>query len=101
MEKRLRLVKDGKEEVQREAPLDQEERLRIWRNMTASMMDGALDKWTEIYKEFEGQVVSGVMVEKDASEGFVPECGWPEFLERMWSLHHYLDQMKRICEGKA
>jgi hypothetical protein len=40
------------------------------------------------------------MVTPEAEKGFRPKCGWPEFLEKMWVLRHYLDYAKRYSEGK-
>jgi hypothetical protein len=31
------------------------------------------------------------------AKGFVPPCGWPELLEKLWQLKHYLDSIERIC----
>jgi hypothetical protein len=36
------------------------------------------------------------MILPDAERGFVPECGWPEFLEKIWLLRHYVDYTKRF-----
>ena len=77
------------------------ERLRTFRNMAGSMMEDALGVWTEIYGQLESALKHGVMVRAGANSGFIPGCGWPEFMEKMWLLKHYLDHMKRICEGKA
>jgi hypothetical protein len=32
------------------------------------------------------------------AEGFKPACGWPEFLEKLWLLKHYLDYIHRFCK---
>jgi hypothetical protein len=40
------------------------------------------------------------MVTAEMQKGFVPACGWPEFLEKMWLLKHYLDSVGRICRNK-
>jgi hypothetical protein len=42
-----------------------------------------------------------MLVEDKVGEAPGPECGWPEFLEKMWLLRHYLDYAKRLSEGKA
>jgi len=94
----LRLV--SVEEEERE-PASPEEMLRHFRNVTRSMMDESLEIWGDLYSEFEGRVTYGTMITADAKKGFKPECGWPEFLEKMRRLEHCLDHAKRICEGKA
>ena len=78
--------------------LGPEDRLRHLRNVTSSLMDNALNVWAELWQEFDERVVFGVAVLPQAKEGFKPECGWPEFLERMWLLRHYLDFAKRLSE---
>lgn len=101
MSAKLRVVegRDGGED--RHEPLSPEEKLRVFKRLTASMMDDALGAWSRVYGEFEGRVAHGPMVTPEAAAGFTPACGWSEFLERMWLLQHYLDHMKRICEGRV
>ena len=79
-----------------------EERLRHQRNIVGSVLQDAQDTWGDIWDEFQGSVTHGVMVLPEAEEGrFVPRCGWPEFLEKVWLLKHYLDCAKRFCDPKA
>ncbi|HUT54019.1 MAG TPA: hypothetical protein VM658_11570 [bacterium] len=78
-----------------------ETRLRHLLHVTSSMLGNAQGVWTELYSEFEGSVVNGAMVKEEAKKGFTPRCGWPEFLEKMWLLQHYLEHARRICEGKT
>jgi hypothetical protein len=61
-------------------------------------MQDALNVWAELWAELEGRVTSGVMVLPEAENGFKPSCGWPEFLEKMWVLKHYLDFTKRFSQ---
>jgi hypothetical protein len=56
--------------------------------------------WAEIWAEFKRIVTSGGMVIPEAKDGFIPACGWPEFLEKLWLLKHYLDSVQRICTKK-
>jgi len=53
--------------------------------------------WAEIWAEYKRLVTRGGLVLPEAKEGFVPACGWPEFLEKFWLLKHYLDSVQRIC----
>jgi len=94
-------VIEGGEDRPAEVPVSAETQLRHLRNLTASMLGNALDVWSELYCELEGTVSHGVLVRPEAREGFTPKCGWPEYLEKMWVLQHYLDHVRRICEGKA
>ena len=77
-----------------------EEKLRHFRNVSSSILQDALDTWGDIWDELQGSVTHGFMVTPEAEKGFQPECGWPEFLEKMWLLKHYLDYAKRYSEGK-
>jgi hypothetical protein len=56
--------------------------------------------WAEIWAEFKHIVTSGGLIVPEAKDGFVPTCGWPEFLEKFWLLKHYLDSIQRICTKK-
>jgi hypothetical protein len=77
-----------------------EEKLRHFRNVNSSILQDAQDAWGEIWDQLQGSVTHGFMVTPEAEDGFQPECGWPEFLEKMWLLKHYLDYAKKYCEGK-
>ena len=99
METELRLISGG-EPGPRELP-SPEELLRHFRNVTRSLLEDALSVWSELYGEFEGKVTFGTMVAAESQEGFQPGCGWPEFLEKMRRLEHYLAHARRICEGRG
>jgi hypothetical protein len=68
--------------------------------VTGSIAQDANRTWAEIWGEIKGLATGGGLVVPEAQEGFVPECGWPEFLEKLWLLKHYLDSIQRICERK-
>ena len=72
--------------------------LRYLKHVLGSIVQDALNLWAELWAEFEGRVTAGVMVLPEAEKGFKPQCGWPEFLERMWQLRFYLASVKRFCE---
>ena len=80
--------------------LSREKELRHFSSVSSSLLRGALDRWAELWGELQGQITCGVMVLPEAQRGFKPRCGWPEFLEKMWALKHYLDYAKRYCEGR-
>jgi hypothetical protein len=100
MSRELKLIsKTATQETRNYTMLTPEKRHRHFRNVMASVLQDAHDTWGEIWNEFQGQVTEGVMVNPEAERGhFVPKCGWPEFLEKMWILKHYLDYAKRFCE---
>jgi hypothetical protein len=77
-----------------------EEKLRHFRNVSSSVLQDALNTWGDIWEQLQGSVTHGFMVTPEAEQGFQPECGWPEFLEKMWLLRHYLDYAKRFCKGR-
>jgi hypothetical protein len=77
-----------------------EEKFKHFRNVIGAVLEDAQDTWGELWDEFQGEATDGVMVLAKVEEGFKPQCGWPEFLEKMWLLKHYLDHAKRFSEGK-
>jgi hypothetical protein len=70
------------------------------RNVNSSVLQDALDAWGDMWNQLQGRVTSGVLIEDEPEEPLEPKCGWPEFLEKMWLLRHYLDYAKRFSEGK-
>ncbi len=96
---RIRLINVGAEHAQlaSRAPSPETE-LRHFKSVTSNVMQDALKVWAELWGELEDSVTCGVMVLPEAENGFEPSCGWPEFLEKMWLLRHYLDFAKRFSE---
>jgi hypothetical protein len=68
--------------------------------VTGSIAQDANKTWAEIWNEIKGLTTGGGLVVPEAQKGFVPACGWPEFLEKFWLLKHYLDSIQRMCERK-
>ena len=68
--------------------------------VAGSVTDDANKVWAEIWGEFKRIVTSSGTILDEAKKGFVPSCGWPEFLEKFWLLKHYLDSVQRICKKK-
>ena len=68
--------------------------------VSGSVAQDANKVWAEMWSEFKQMTTGGGLVGPEAKEGFVPACGWPEFLEKFWLLKHYLDSIQRICDGK-
>lgn len=77
------------------APAPQAE-LKHFRNVTSEVMQDALNVWADIWGELENGVTCGVAVAPETDKGFKPSCGWPEFLDKMWLLRHYLDFVDRF-----
>lgn len=65
-----------------------------------SVSQDASQAWADIWGQCKELATGDGMVVAEAQESFVPPCGWPEFLERLWLLKHYLDSLQRICERK-
>jgi hypothetical protein len=65
--------------------------------VAVSVTQDAEKTWAEIWSEFKPLVTSDGMIRPEAAQGFTPSCGWPEFLEKLWLLKHYLDSVQRIC----
>jgi len=66
--------------------------------VAGSISQDANKVWAEMWSEYKHLVTGGGMVAPEAAAHFVPQCGWPEFLEKFWLLKHYLDSIQRICE---
>jgi hypothetical protein len=65
--------------------------------VSGSVAQDANKVWAEIWVDLKRVATRGGMVLPEAKDGFVPACGWPEFLEKFWLLKHYLDSIQRIC----
>jgi hypothetical protein len=68
--------------------------------VSSSVAQDANQVWAEIWAELRRITTGNGMISPEAKDGFVPACGWPEFLEKFWLLKHYLDSIQRICERK-
>ncbi|MCU0917761.1 MAG: hypothetical protein MUC88_24840 [Planctomycetes bacterium] len=68
--------------------------------VAGSIAQDANQTWAQIWGEFKKLTTGGGMIVPEAKDGFVPACGWPEFLEKFWLLKHYLDSIQRMCERK-
>ncbi len=100
MAKQLTVISGNKIGGQYPLPVP-DQRLKNFRAVMGVVLDDAQKTWGEIWKEFQGQVTEGVLVLPEAEQGFKPPCGWPEFLEKMWLLKHYLDYAKRFADGEV
>jgi hypothetical protein len=74
-----------------------ERMLKNVRYIVASVNDDALKVWADLWCELKDGVTPAGLVLPKMSEGFVPSCGWPAFLEKLWLLKHYLDYIHRFC----
>lgn len=68
--------------------------------VASSISQDANKTWAQMWGELRQLTTGGGLVVPEAKKGFVPECGWPEFLEKFWLLKHYLDSIQRICDRK-
>ncbi len=99
---RIRLIKVGAEHEHLAFQIPSlETELRDFKNVTSNVMQDALNVWADLWGELEDSVTCGVMVLPEAENGFKPSCGWPEFLEKMWLLRHYLDFARKFSEQDA
>lgn len=65
--------------------------------VACSVSQDANRAWADVWAELHRHVTPNGVVTPDAQQGFVPECGWPEFLEKLWLVKHYIDSIQRIC----
>jgi hypothetical protein len=68
--------------------------------VSGSVAQDANKVWAEMWGELKQITTGGGLIVPEARQGWVPACGWPEFLEKFWLLKHYLDSIQRICDGK-
>lgn len=70
--------------------------LRDFKNVTNNLMQDALNVWSELWAEVEGRAASVACDGVDSKSE--PLCDCREFLEKMWTLRHYLDFAKRLSK---
>ncbi len=75
-----------------------ERALKNFRYVVGAVDDDALRAWEDLWNELRQGVTPGGMVLPEMAKGFVPTCGWPEFLEKFFLLKHYLDYIQRFCD---
>ncbi len=68
--------------------------------VTGSISRDANKAWSDVWRELKPHVTTSGMVGPSLKQGFIPSCGWPEFLERLWLLKHYIDSIQRISENQ-
>jgi len=100
MSREFRVISGSRQQETGHRIISQEEKMRHFQNVTATVLDDALDTWNEMWKEMKGTVTDAYLILPEAEKGFKPNCGWPEFLEKMWLLKHYIDYAKKFSEGK-
>lgn len=99
MTRRFKVISNnGEIEVCRESARMGEKDFRHFQNVTSCVLKDALNAWADIWQELDCVAAHGCMVSAEYEAGFKPQCGWPEFLEKMWLLKHHLDYAKRFCE---
>lgn len=72
--------------------------LKNLRYVIGTVNDDALRVWTELWHALEPGMSQSGMVLPEMDDGFKPQQGWPEFLEKLWLLKHYLDVVGRLCK---
>ncbi len=77
-------------------------RMRHFQGVAASVMDEAQNLMEEIWEQLSDprtpeEIIDGVPLSDDA----LPVCGWPEFMEKLHLLRHYLDYTRRLCDGSV
>ena len=75
-------------------------RMRHFQGVAASVMEEARKLWEEIWEELQDprtpeEIIDGVPL----SDSALPACGWPEFMEKLHLLGHYLNYTRRLCDG--
>jgi hypothetical protein len=76
-----------------------ERALKNLRYIVASVNQDAARVWTDLWEQFRTGVTPAGTVLPTMEQGFMPACGWTEFLEKLWLLKHYLDYIDHSCRG--
>ena len=69
--------------------------------VAAGVINSAQRSWANIWAQLKPGVTPAGLVTPQMESNFRPACGWPEFLEELWLLKHYLDYTIRLCEKSA
>jgi hypothetical protein len=100
--KTFRLPEEARlEEVLKPNGRSAERALKNFRYVVGAVNDDALRVWEDLWSELRPGVTAGGMVLPEMQKGFVPSCGWPEFLEKWFLLKHYLDYVQRFCSAST
>jgi len=65
------------------------------------VIGSAQGTWADLWAQLKPGVTPAGLVTPRMQDGFKPACGWPEFLEKLWLLKHYLDYTGRLCGESA
>ncbi len=68
--------------------------------VAGAVTQDAAQVWADLWGQFKDHVTPDGRVLPDLEKGFVPACGWGEFMEKFWLLKHYLDSVSRVCKRK-
>ena len=60
--------------------------LQNFKNVNNSLVQDALNVWSELWAELDCQVGPGSKPAFESEAGFKPSCGWSQYLEKMWVL---------------
>jgi hypothetical protein len=80
--------------------------LRDFKNINSSLMQDALNIWSDLWAELDyskarvsrpnKQIKSSSISISETDDGFSPSCGCSEFAKKMWVLRSYLDFARRL-----
>jgi hypothetical protein len=73
-----------------------DESMEHFKNVVCSVCEDAQQVWGEVWRELQGSVTDGYLILPDGEKGFKPKCGWPEFLEKIWLMKHYIDYARKL-----
>lgn len=97
MNQDMKMARSGGDESQTIArALSSEVELTHVRHVTGSVVQDALNTWSDLWGELENGVACGAAFTPENDKGFTPSCGWPVFLDKMWILRQNLDFLARF-----
>jgi hypothetical protein len=103
MDGKLRLsvdseVQPSSERASGAGPLTPIAHLEHLLKVAGSVTSDANKAWAEVWGELKICTDHNGVALPEAEKGFVPKCGWPQFIEKFWMIKYYLDSTARICQ---
>jgi hypothetical protein len=75
-------------------------RIRHFRGVAAGVLVDAEKVWGEICRACQNpRTCEEILEGAEGPAERAPSCGWPEFLEKLHLLGHYVHYTRRLCDG--
>ena len=75
-------------------------RIRHFRGVAAGVLVDAEKVWQEIFQACQDpRTCEEILEGADVPAGKAPSCGWPEFMEKLHLIGHYIHYTRKLCDG--